>query len=237
MLPEAYRGQRPASSSSAFPGSRLVGGLAGTTTTSPVAERGGRPPAREPPVAAGRRPPGGGARPAHRCSRTELEASPTSSTASSFSGPCRWVTRSWPSTSAPGAQHPGQCGLRQHHSGRRVGRGLDPSGPVRRVVVVRRRRDERDPARVDGGRIPRGRRGRDRRGGGEAAVPFDCAATGRSSGWGAAAVVVRPRARPDSAASADRRGARHRDREQRLPRHPARSGSHPPGHGGSRGDG
>ena len=58
----------------------------------------------------------------------------------------RWATRSSPSyIGARGPEHPGQRGLRQHHPGRRAGRGLDP----RRPLPARGRSSPRDDVTSD----------------------------------------------------------------------------------------
>ena len=133
----------------------------------------------------------------------------------------------------PGTQHPRQRRLRRHRPGHRPGRGLDPHRPLPPGARGRgRQRLERQPDGVDRVRLPRHRRRRHRRqgrGGRAALRPASPRDPPRNGG-------LRPRrgepGRGGGARDAGDRGAPlHRDREQRLPRHPPRRRAHRRGGG------
>ena len=125
-------------------------------------------------------------------------------------------------------EHAGQRGVREHHAGGGGGRGLDPHRPLPAGGGgVRRRREFRRAsavARVGILGIWRGCHRRPRRRGGHTVRPAPARDDPGHGGGGPGGGICRGRFR--TRAATDLRGPRHGDREQRIPRHPARRRAH-----------
>ena len=150
------------------------------------------------------------------------------------SASCRWATRSSPSTSARAGPNT-QVNAPAPAATQALALAEDwiRAGRCRRVVIVGA--DDVTSDRllewIGAGFLASGAAATDEVVE-EAALPFDRRRHGMILGMGATALVVEAAdAARERGLRADRRGARHRDRQQRLPRHPARRRAHRAGDG------